>query len=361
MRVSIRGACLVAAGLLLLLPLLLVAAQAQDLQAANSFSIGSAASDDDSSNAAHPSWHDGIPASGADSDAFIASWGSGDGGNQEAERQQRRPPIPLPAGRSLLAAAAASTGEAINGLTFVAAAGPSSSPPSCPPPVIAGSTQSLINTNIKRGAVGSSELYACVSTGATGPFIASLQLTAPGGSCPAGTTQLPTDLNAPAPGAPRVLACVATTGDAARALRALRVAFADRGSGGAKCGAGLTQVDGDANAGVPGALSAYFCVTHRDQGMIPAAQNPLAAATGTSTTLLMHPLSEGLDSCLTIGGGAAKASAVGMRVTPWPCIGGAPAPQQWVFVPKGGDRWVRWGRLSSWIVFWRGGARGGCL
>jgi hypothetical protein len=286
-------------------------------------------------------------------EAFLAAWGGAPPADahipsqqhprQQQQQRQLQPSTPEAAAalkqrRALLAAVAAQSGHAINGLQFVTTA--PGAEPACPPSPIPGATQSLIATNIKRGAAGaSSDLYACVSTGPTGPFIASLQLTPPGANCPSGAAPLPANLNAGVPGAPRVLACVASTPDAGRALKALRVAFSDRGAG-AKCGAGFTAAPGDANAGAAGALSAFFCTTNRDTGLISLAVDPAGAgAGGRASTLLVHPLSEGLDSCLTIAGGAANPSARGLRVTPWPCRGAAPgAFQQWVFVPKGGDR-----------------------
>lgn len=273
----------------------------------------------------------GLPSEAGDASSFGAVFG---GGEQPGPQQQQQEHEQQQPGRGLLAAA--SNGNAITALSFVTAA--PGADPQCPPPP-PGSVQSLLPTNIKRGAAGgpgARALYACVSTGEAGPFIASLQLSPPGAPCPAGTLPLAHDLNNGFP-APRVLPCVTKTDSAPAALRALRVVFADRGGSGPCCGTGFTLAPGDANAGVPGALWAAFCVTARDQGLLLAPHNP--AASQSESTLLVHPLSEGLDSCLTIAGGAASNQA-GMRVAPWPCGGGwAPGHhQQWKFAPQGDGR-----------------------
>ncbi|KIZ06216.1 hypothetical protein MNEG_1747 [Monoraphidium neglectum] len=234
--------------------------------------------------------------------------------------------------------------HAITGLTFATAA--PGAEPSCPPPP-PGGAQQLLGANLKQGSTAAAaRVHACVATSPTGPFVSSIQVTAPGGRCPEASSQVPFNLNGPIPGAPAVYACLVMTSSQPAALRALRVAFANPGStaGAAACGPGFTVQGGDANAGAgAGGLAAYFCGTSSDQGLISKSLDPTTS--GGDATLLVHPLSEGLYSCLTIAGGATLASSwrTGLRVEPWPCKGGpggAPpgVQQQWVFVNKGGGK-----------------------
>ncbi|KAI8474577.1 MAG: hypothetical protein J3K34DRAFT_125497 [Monoraphidium minutum] len=198
----------------------------------------------------------------------------------------------------------------------------------------------LIGADLKQGAAAATaRVHACVSTGPTGPFVASVAIPPPGGRCAPGAAQVPFNLNSPIPGAPALFACVSTTPSPAGALRALRVAFASPGGDAPPaCGAGFAAQPGDANAGAGGGgLSAVLCGSTRDQGLISKSLDPSVSA--GESTVLVHPLSEGLFSCLTVAGGAAMAARRGVRVAPWPCKGAPPAAQQqWVFAPKGGGK-----------------------
>jgi hypothetical protein len=300
-----------------------------------------------------PAASDAAPDSAADAALAAAAFAGALGAPPRADAAAAAGP-----GRALLAAAAAPTGGAVTGIFFVTAA--PGQRPTCPAPP-ANSTQTLLATNLKRGAAGAaSELYACVSTGAKGPFIASLQLTAPGGACPGGTTALPANLNGPVPNAPRVLACVTSTFQAADAVKAVRVALADRGAP-ARCGFGFAAAQGDANAGTSGGLSAYLCTSSKDQGMIAYAQRPQAGS--VDSVQLIHPLAEGLDACLTPATGESGQGLDrrrGMRVVSWPCKGSQPGPfQQWVFVPKGNGRCARGGGGRGPHRGWAQGPPGG--